>query len=355
MGERADLLTSTTDRDDLGPPSDPAAIEEEIELTRDAMSETVDTIQERLDPDRLSTQMITTASAVTDQAVSAATEVTVQARDAAKDVAKYAIDEATTAVRELANQATAAVRGSTVGRAELMIVNTRDTAEVVKSDLFTTIKQNPVPAVLAAIGIGWLWSHRASGAYSPRYSARGDLSTGWNEVASNLAAPNDGAYSVSGTQSGRVQQTADQAKKMAGQMISQVQERTGLLQEKTSEFQEQVGQIPGQIPVRAGQVQQQAQGFWQMLEDNPVAVGALGAVLGGIAGLMLPETEQERQFMGESRDRVIGSVQEIAGQTLDKVQHVAQQATTAAVDEAKAQGIMPPSGGDGGLASTDLG
>ena len=43
------------------------------------MSGTIDAIQERLDPERLTQQ---------------ATEVTEQAREAAKDVAKYAIEEA---------------------------------------------------------------------------------------------------------------------------------------------------------------------------------------------------------------------------------------------------------------------
>jgi hypothetical protein len=44
-----------------------------------------------------------------------------------------------------------------------MAMYTRDTAESVRGDLFTTIKRNPVPAALAAIGLGWLWSNRAGG------------------------------------------------------------------------------------------------------------------------------------------------------------------------------------------------
>ena len=73
-------------------------------------------------------------------------------------------------------------------------------------------------------------------------------------------------------------------------------------------------------------MQQQAQGFWQMMESNPVAVGALGTVLGGVAGLLIPETEKEHQLMGETRDRVVGNVQEMAGDTVAKAQRVAEEA-----------------------------
>ena len=87
---------------------------------------------------------------------------------------------------------------------------------------------------------------------------------------------------------------------------------------------------------RAGQVQQQAQGFWQMMESNPVAVGALGTVLGGVAGLLIPETEKEHQLMGETRDRVIGSVQEMAGETVAKAQRVAEEAGRSAMEAGQA-------------------
>ena len=143
----------------LAADADPDAIAADIEATREEMSGTIEAIQERLDPERLTQQ----ATEVTEQAKEAATEITEQAREAAKDVAKYAIEEAKTAVNELTSQAKASVREATIGRVEHMAMYTRDTAESVKGDLFTTIKRNPVPAALAAISIGWLWSHRSGG------------------------------------------------------------------------------------------------------------------------------------------------------------------------------------------------
>ena len=124
--------------------------------------------------------------------------------------------------------------------------------------------------------------------------------------------------------------------------------------------------MPYQMRERAGQVQQQAQGFWQMMESNPVAVGALGTVLGGVAGLLIPETEKEHQLMGETRDRVIGSVQEMAGETVAKAQRVAEEAGKSAMEAGQAaieevnsqQGSTGQSGsaksGSGSAASSSL-
>lgn len=330
MGERATDLNQGGIDDALRRDralSESTLIAGEIEATREEMSETVDAIQGKLDPEYLSAR-----------AVSTATEVTDQARDAAKDVVKYSIDEAKTAVRELATQASGAVRDSTIGRVEQMAGYTRESAQDMQSGLMATIRQNPLPSALAAIGIGWLWSHRAQDASRPR-SLYGN--TAWDSGYSGIEAPGYGAPTSEGS---RVDQISGQAKQMAGQVIDRVQSQAGQLSDRATLMQDQ-----------AGQVQRQAKGFWQTVEENPLAVGALGALLGGIVGLLLPETEREHQVMGETRDRVLGSVQEVAGQTAEKVQQVAKEAARTAADEAQLQGIMPnPSSGPGPSLSTEL-
>ena len=331
--------------------ADPEVIAADIEATRAEMTGTIEAIQERLDPQQLSQQ---------------ATEVTEQAREAAKDVAKYAIEEAKAAVNEMTSQAKASVREATIGRVEHMAMYTRDTAESVRGDLWTTIKQNPVPAALAAISIGWLWSHRSGGSQGSSYARygnyRGETHSDWAYQSSGAGSPyygsygTEGGYSSSGTIGGygssgthghQSEQQGGQGQPMGGQIVGQAQERVGQVQEiagqvvgqagqVVGQVQERAGQMPYQMRERAGQVQQQAQGFWQMMESNPVAVGALGTVLGGVAGLLIPETEKEHQLMGETRDRVIGSVQEMAGETVAKAQRVAEEAGRSAMEAGQA-------------------
>ena len=196
MGERADYVSTSHVRADSGSggtsgsaaDADPEVIAADIEQTREEMSGTIEAIQERLDPQQLSQQ---------------ATEVTEQAREAAKDVAKYAIEEAKAAVNEMTSQAKASVREATIGRVEHMAMYTRDTAESVRGDLWTTIKQNPVPAALAAIGIGWLWSHRSGGRIAglelcPVWQLPGETHSDWTYQSSGAGSPYYGSYGTEG-------------------------------------------------------------------------------------------------------------------------------------------------------------
>jgi hypothetical protein len=224
----------------------------DIEQTRDEMSSTIEAIQERLDPERLQQQAVSTATEVSEQAVTAATEITEQAKEAAKEVAKFAIDEAKTAINEITGQAKASVRDATIGRVEHMAMYTRDTAENVKGDLFSTIKRNPVPAALAAIGIGWLWSNRSGGSQSSSYARYGRETSNWNHQSSSAgshyygsygtaggygssetiggygSSGTHGGYGVSGTQSGTqiggYEQQGGQGQTMGGQVMGQAQQ-----------------------------------------------------------------------------------------------------------------------------------
>lgn len=327
--DRVEVTTVTID----GDPSDPALMEQEIEATRAEMSETIEAIQQRLDPEVVSEQ---------------AKDVARYASEEAKEVVKYAIDEAKSAVRELADQATASLRDATIGRAQKMTSQARGSAQQVQGGLLSTIKSNPLPAALVAAGVGWMWSQRggSSGSERPHYDyASRRPNADWSGAGmesmkyatsdtSRFAAGGYGSasgYGYSDTDSSQQHQASD-----VGQMAGQVQERAG--------------EFKGQVQQQAGQVQQQAQGLWQMIESNPVAMGAAGLLLGGIAALLIPETEQEQKLLGESRDRVIGSVQQVAGQTVEKVQRIAEEAGQAAMDEAKSQGVVPKESGSSASA-----
>jgi hypothetical protein len=323
VGERADALSERDRAFDLDRQTpyressaagalatNPTILTEDIEQTRAEMSETIDAIQDRLDPERL-----------TNQAVGAATEVTVQARDAAKDVAKYAIDEAKQAVRELADQATTAVRRSTIERVEHMAVNTRDSAQGAGTDLWSLVQHNPIPAALAGIGLGWLWMKRSSAA-----------PTGYGRSDYGYAGYNAG-YSPGGPMTGMTD-TAQQLASGAQQRATQVVDQT----------QQMASSIAGRAENTAGQMQDTTMSIAEGISANPIALGALGLALGAAAALILPETEQEDQLLGETRDRVMDRVQNAAGQTAEKVQRVAAEARQSAMREAKAEGLAPAAG-----------
>jgi hypothetical protein len=57
--------------------------------------------------------------------------------------------------QNLVAQAKDTVRDATVGRAEQVMSDMRDTARSAGNTLFDTIRDNPLPAALVGVGLGW--------------------------------------------------------------------------------------------------------------------------------------------------------------------------------------------------------
>jgi ElaB/YqjD/DUF883 family membrane-anchored ribosome-binding protein len=316
---------STTETPEPDPVEDAKS---QIEQTRAEMSQTIDAIQERLAPSNL------------------------------------------------AQQAKHAVRDATVGKAQDMVENAGDSARGFGSGIVETIKQNPIPAALAGVGIGWLimsgrknTTHDTVRGYSPGY--RYDTRSGYQGYGTDYRTyPADYDYSRQGSGvGGRIQQAsnaastvAGQAQNVAGQAVGTVQETAGQVASQVQgtagqvvgQFQDTAGQVAGQVQETAGQVvgqvqdtaghlayqaqygAQRAQGsLQQMLQDNPLAVGAGALALGLAIGLAVPETSKENELMGSARDQLIDQAQSTVQEKAQQVQQVAQQAVGAAKDAAQ--------------------
>ena len=127
-------------------------------------------------------------------------DLTQQAQDAAREAVDHAIDEAKTAIRELGTQTKSAVRDATIGRVERMAHTTNETSKRTGSTVMQTIKQNPGPATLTALGASWLFMNgRSSGTQSK---------TAQSSSGSGLAGVGES-----------VQSSAGQAQDMAGCLL----------------------------------------------------------------------------------------------------------------------------------------
>jgi ElaB/YqjD/DUF883 family membrane-anchored ribosome-binding protein len=287
-----------------------AQIRAEIEQTRGDLSETIDAIQDRLNPQTLVEQ------------------------------AKESVRETATGVVE---QAKETVRDATIGRAEQMVSDVGATARGTGSSMMETIRQNPVPAALAAVGIGWLWMNRSkgtsggNGAYrshdqtsyqpsrayattSPSYGYTGSSyqTVRRGNAGGGLDAAQDAMRGTVNQVQDKASQLADQAQSSAGQLADQAQSGVSTLVEGT---QQQAQRAQGQLQ--------------QMLQETPLAVGGIALALGAAVGLAIPETPPENQLMGEARDTLMQRAQSTAQDTMQKVQDVAQKVGTTAADTAK--------------------
>jgi len=337
-GDRYDADTASFGASDIpttdAPGEDTAEIRADIEQTRAEMSETIDAIAERLNPTNIKEQ-------VKEQVVEQAREV----RDN--------------------------VREATIGRAEDMVRNASETVTEARYTLMETIRQNPIPAALTGIGLGWLWMNRRS---SPS-NRRGQSFDRYGYSSSGPSYQGGGSYRAydyggGGSQDqGRVGQVVDRAQDMAGQArytassavgqardtagnaVSQVADTAGNAVSQVadtaanvaSQAQDTAGRVVDQVQETAEQAYYRAQYQAQRLEDrfqqslrtNPLGVGAVALALGAAAGLALPETQRENQLLGETRDRLVERATDVAQGTMEKVQQVAGQVTQEAQSTAK--------------------
>jgi len=214
-------------------------IRAEIEQTRDELSETVDAIQEKLRPSNI--------------ASSAATATTEKVKNMTYSAADTAGDwwEASGGNRMIAR-----------------------------------VKNNPIPAAMAGIGLAWLWfggngrRHRSdqyrAEPYRSEYATRP-----WRESP-------EGDHSLL--------DSASEMTARSGDMMRRGRRSLGL-----------------------------------MIRDYPLAVGAAAAVLGATLGLVVPETERENELMGEARDNAVERAQEAATGAASRVKEAAADVVTRAV------------------------
>jgi hypothetical protein len=302
----------------------PEVIRARIQETRAHMSEVVDAIQDRLSPERLTQE--------------------------AKEIVK---DATVRKVERITNMAT-------------------HKAENWRSQVVETVRQNPIPAAMIGIGLGWLLfgGNRSteSGYDSPErhydmpsnrvkyYSqqkpflakAQDTLSENMSNVQEKAGEMTQNVQDTFSQTAGNIQtkagEMANNLQAKAGEMASKAGEVTSNLQAKAGEMASKAGEVTSDLQTKVGeqadylsqQTQQQMrrakQGFQTTLEENPLAIGAAAVVAGAAIGLMLPITQKEDELMGETRDRLLHQAQDAAKETLKKVEHRAGEAYRVATE-----------------------
>ncbi len=312
---------------------DPALIREQIDHTRVQMGSTIQAISERLSPENL-------------------------------------IEQAKTSAKE-----------ATVGRINDMKHEANRRVEGASSSLSQTIRDNPLPVAVIGLGLGWLlMSERKKsdmdayrmGDYrrqSDRYQYYGDS----EYYGGNESRPLADAREYAGEAAAAVEQKASQLKNRVGQAVheatdavedaakrtgeavsdtaSQVGERVGRTAERVGEttemMQDRAGQAAETARNEAMRLRREAEmrsrraamrtkeSFWENMNDNPLAVGAVLAIAGAAIGAVIPTTEYENKLMGETRDRLLDEAKERAQDVVERVQTVVDDTQRAVVTEVK--------------------
>lgn len=300
---------------------DPEIIRARIEQTRANMSQTVTELQAKLSPDRLT------------------------------------------------QEATEKIKDATLRKVETMTNMATNKANNWRAQAVETVRQNPIPAAMIGIGLGWLLfgSNRSSAnqayAYPQRYYGPSPnyapserfLDKAQAAISENVSTLQDKAGEMAQDVQGKMGEMAGNLQAKTQQVTQNVQEKVGQV---AGNIQNTASEVAGNIQTRAGEISSNVQGmvgeqadylayqaqhqadlarrgFQDTLEENPLAIGAVAIVAGAAIGLMLPITQKENELMGATRDRLWQQAQDTAQETFKKVEQVAGEVYQAATETAK--------------------
>ncbi|MCA9420020.1 MAG: hypothetical protein KC592_03315, partial [Nitrospira sp.] len=80
--------------------------------------------------------------------------------------------------------------------------------------------------------------------------------------------------------------------------------------------------------------------FQRLLQDNPLAIGAMTLAIGTAIGLSLPRSEKEDQWLGETRDRLFEEAKETVQGIIPKAKEFAGEFQQAAGDSLREKAGM---------------
>lgn len=250
------------------------------------------------------------------------------------------------------------------------------------SRLWRIAKEHPGPAAVIGVGLAWLMTDasksgnrgrheyerdfgpRFQGAYGDTgYTGRRGYSQDWGSeehegrFSSALHSARDTVSGAAGTAKHAVSDAASTAKHAVSDAASTAKDAvagaagtardavTGARErvvDATSTARERASEFGSDARERARYQARKAQmGFWQGMEENPLAIGAAALALGVVAGLMVPSTRKEDELMGETRDHLMERAREVGEEALEKGKQVASVAVDTFKEEAERQDLTP--------------
>ncbi|MDP9347838.1 MAG: DUF3618 domain-containing protein, partial [Gemmatimonadota bacterium] len=175
------------------------------------------------------------------------------------------------------------VREATIGRAEHMARNAVGRVDETRHSIMDTIRDNPLPAAMVGIGLGWLvWNGRRQDSYAAadyryrRYPALDDRYAGDLYGESYYRRDLYEEPGVVERASGRLSDLGESARGRAGDLTGQVQETASSLADRTRETasgladrtQEVIGDTAARARSAAGSLAEETRYRTHRLEDR---------------------------------------------------------------------------------------
>lgn len=281
--------------------SELAQIRQEIRQTEEAMGTTFSAIEEKLDPARL-------------------------------------MDQARDEIIE-----------TVLRRSENMIENAGNKMRDIGGTIKEKVENNPIPVTLMGLGLGWLmvdaWKKRdeLSRPVRGRYRREQDDLVERERREAEMYPDEQtvrtdevsGSYDEGKKSSGR---TLHRVRRAGAQYAEQVQQKAAYYGHEAQQQVESMKDTAAHLSDEAHyQYHRARRAFTEVLHDNPLLAGAAALAVGALAGLLIPETHHEREWMGDTRDALLQKGYEAGREVKKRAERVVRETGKAAADEAGKQ------------------
>ena len=280
-------------------------IERDIAQTSASMSETLGELHGKLNP-----------AVLKDQAL----EQFQQAKEAIKADVRSEIEDMKGLLHKELADAKSEFREATIGKVEHMVDNAQQTVTETSNGVLTVMRENPIPTALIGIGLGWLFVSSRPGRNATRPVRR---------VARQMGSRAEMlAHQVQDQAKHALDEATDEADTLvrrAGQIGSQLEHSAETFAHdagaSVTEYADRAKTSAMTLAHDARDVAGRWEGtFERTLRENPLPVGAIALALGVAAGLAIPSTRIEDEWVGEFRDKAIDEVEGLAEQALGTVE-----------------------------------
>ncbi|MFC5609000.1 DUF3618 domain-containing protein [Variovorax soli] len=164
-------------------------------------------------------------------------------------------------------------------------------------------REQPLPLALVGVGLAWMMMTNGRSAAAPDGRVRDDT---------------DGA--ADGPDGGRVHAAAQSLRSRAselGDAVSQAAHQTRDAARRTSQTLSEAAEATRARAAQVGEATRQGaqklrSGYDQLVNEQPLALGAIGLALGAVLAAAAPRTQKEDELMGRSSDELMGDAKRSA-------------------------------------------
>jgi len=198
------------------------------------------------------------------------------------------------------------------------------------SNLGQAAKEQPLPLALVGVGLAWMMmtNGRSRGSVTDA-RAFGDA-LGSSDAGSRAAEGVEGLRSRAGELSGKV---SDAASQLASQTRDAAHRTSQGLSEAADAARARAAQVSE--ATRQG-AQKLRSGYDHLVNEQPLALGAIGLALGAVLAAAAPRTRQEDEWMGGASDKLADDAKRAGKEKLEEVQSAVSEAADRSTEAARA-------------------